>query len=151
VADPIKFLRGYFQWLVLVVFALLILGYKQMTTEPINYCHEQSRTITDEEIFINYLDRRIAGRALKLGAKETSGRDYLTNHPRCCYLDWSWKARLQGGGFFDALFNDYGILSIRFEITSEEKNRRRAANASAGAVAYVNHCGRIWNHSVMTD
>lgn len=133
-------------------FLAAFLGYKYLTADPPGYCAEQKRVIPDEEIFANYLDAKIKGGQLKLAVTEMTGREYLANHPDCCHVDWSWKARFRSQGLIYALFNDSGVLSIRYEMSDLGKKPHGATSTThMGELSLVSPCSKVWDVSGFTD
>jgi hypothetical protein len=100
------------------------LGYKYVTAKLPGYCEAQKRVIPDEEIFVNYLDAKIKGGQLKLAATEMTGREYLANHPDCCWIDRTFKAKFRHGGLIYAIFTKAsGYVQVKYEMSDLDKKR----------------------------
>lgn len=130
--------------------ALLIawLAYLYVTAKPPGYCEEQKRVIPDGELYVSFLDTKIKTGDLKLGISETSGRDYLVNHPRCCHIDRTKLGKFHRFGLFEALFGKETVsVSVTYEMSEEAKTKYGVFPGSTrtdrGALMEATTCGKI--------
>lgn len=134
----------------LLVLALLVawFAYARVTADPPGYCATQQRVIPNEEFIVDFLDAKIKSGQLKLGPSESTGRDYLRNHPGCCHVDRSRLGEFRRQGLMNVLFGDetYAI-GITYEVSDAFKEKLNIPPASnrndRGALIAVNRCGRV--------
>lgn len=134
-----------------VVCIAAFLGYKFVTTDPPGYCESQKRVIPNEEIFTHYLDAKIKLGQLKLSASEITGRDYLENHPNCCRIDRSFKAKFRQDGLIYALFTKVsGYAEVTYEMSDSAKKMDIGATRHT-ALLTVDSCGKTYEYSGMSE
>lgn len=141
-------------------------GYMYLRDEPAGYCEEQKRVIPDDELLANYLDAKIKSGQLKLGPLETTGRDYLANHPECCHIKKHNAKGIFGAclydrfgscvdGIFQYALGDTAMeVSLVYEMTDEDKKHYGVPSDSEDThyeqILFATSCGKVLENTGMS-
>ncbi|MHB9021816.1 MAG: hypothetical protein ACYC3A_08310 [Halothiobacillus sp.] len=119
--------------------------YAYATAKPEGYCEAEKRVITKEEMCANYLEAMIKFGLLKQSASETTGRDYLGNHPDSCrgHRITAWD-RFMNYGPFAPLVEARMNLVVTYEMSDLDRKRRGATTSTHYTAALtLDACGGV--------